>query len=183
MKRFPLVGGAAAAVVALVLGSGCSSNSNRDAAAPTCSTERVETLLIVAQSVPTAQRIPCINSYPAGWKLGQVEVRDGRSSFSLEPDDGASELTVVLEKDCVVTGAIEVATDERGTARYDRIPSATGSLRTRNYRFAGGCVTYELRTAGPTTGLMDQATLAVGLMSRSEIEDRFYDQSSDDGGR
>jgi hypothetical protein len=183
MKRLPFLGGAAAAAVALVLGTGCSSNSSRDAAAPTCSAARVETLLIVAQSVPTAQRIPCINSYPAGWKLGDVEVRDGRSSFSLEPDDGDAKLTVVLEKDCVVTGAIEVATDERGTARFDRIPSGTDSLRTRNYRFAGGCVTYELRMGGPTAGLMDQATLAVGLMSRSEIEDRFYEPSSDDGGR
>ena len=40
--------------------------------APLCTTDRVDPLMIVAQSVPTAGRIPCISSYPAGWKLGTV---------------------------------------------------------------------------------------------------------------
>ena len=164
---------AAGAVVALALGAGCTTGVG-DAEAPLCSTDRVEALVVVAQSVPTAGRVPCISSYPAGWKLGTVDVHNGRSSFELKAGDDGSEVNVVLEKECDVTGAVEVATDERGTARYDRLPSPTEARTVRNYKFAGGCVTYEFHFGGPRSALLDQASLAIGLVSRSDIETKFY---------
>ena len=167
MNRHALLAAAGAAAVALVLGTGCT-GSVRDATAPTCSTQVTDALVLVAQSVPTADRIPCITAYPAGWTLGKVEVRDGRSSFSLHATDGSHGVTVALQKDCVVTDATGFPTDEPGTMRYDRLPSVDGSRMVRSYTFAGGCTTYdigqqqsesvEVTTCGPLLVVLDMRT-------------------------
>ncbi len=89
------------------------------------SSPRVDSALLVAQPVPTAERIPCTAGYPMGWTLASAEVRSGHTSFVLRSDRaGAGVLQVILEAACETTGGQEVATDEPGTARHD--------LRVRN---------------------------------------------------
>lgn len=172
MNRRPLLAAVVVAVAAGVLSAGCGGDI-RDATAPTCSTTGPEALLLVAQSVPTADRIPCITSYPAGWSLGGVEVHNGRTTFTLaagSPDKAG--VKVVLQKACAVTDATEFPTDEPGTTRYDRLPSVDGSRMLRSYTFTGGCVTYDFRLSRRSAMLVDEASLALSFLPRSEIAAR-----------
>ncbi|MGH9226960.1 MAG: hypothetical protein ACRD2W_24980 [Acidimicrobiales bacterium] len=136
----------------------------------------VEPLLLLTPSVPTADRIPCIAALPVGWKIGAVDVRDGHTSFRLDSNGGpTTRLRVVLEKECSVAGATEVPTDEPGTVRWDRLPTQTGTRMERMYtfEFEGGCVTYRVEPNGANGGFVDESSLAVGFLSRAEIEARY----------
>src|SRR5439155_18903893 len=115
-------GAAAVAMVAVLAMGGCS--AVRSAAAPTCSQRFHPGLVLAAQAVPTADRVPCIASYPAGWRLGTVHVRNGQASFTLDSDRaGHGALQVVLEANCDVEGATQVPSDQAGATRYERILS------------------------------------------------------------
>ena len=173
MKRFGVLAAAGGALFALILGTGCNAEVH-DATAPSCSSRWVEPLVLVAQSVPTADRIPCIIALPLGWKVGAVEVRDGRTSFRLDTNGGpTNRLKVVLQEECSLAGATEVPSDEPGTVRWDRLPTETGRRMVRTYTFTGGCVNYEFELSGATAGRMDEASLAVGFLTRADIERRF----------
>jgi hypothetical protein len=172
MNRHAVLAAAGAAALALVLGTGCSGGV-RDANAPTCSTSQGDVLLLVAQSVPTADRIPCITGYPAGWKLGSVDVRNGRASFSLNAADGSHGVKVVLAKDCPVADATEFPTDEPGTTRYDRLPAVDGARMVRTYTFGGGCAMYEFRLPRRAAAMVDEASLALSFLTRAEVDARY----------
>jgi hypothetical protein len=161
---------AAVAVVAAVVAGACT--AIRDAAAPSCSDEFKPGLILAAQAVPTADRIPCIAGYPAGWSLGTVHVRNGQASFTLDSDrGGVSALRVVLEASCDVEGATQVPSDEAGAVRFERILSVDDGFRAvRSYRFAGGCVTYRFHFGQRGQALVNEASLAVGFRDRAELD-------------
>ncbi|MDQ3898070.1 MAG: hypothetical protein M3326_12670 [Actinomycetota bacterium] len=160
--------------IAAGLATGCKLSD--DGASPACNAARPEPLFLVAQAVPTAALIPCVTGYPGGWRLGTVDVRDGRARIRLDSDRGGrGALTVTLAEGCDVAGAVEVPTDKPGTARYDGMPDVDDGFRgVRSYRFEGGCVTYSFdvgaRRAGP---LVDEGALAVGFLSRAEVQRRM----------
>lgn len=161
-------------VVAAVLATGC--QLSEDGASPTCKAARPEPLFLVAQAVPSAELIPCVVSYPGGWSLGTVDVRDGKARLRFDSDRGGrGALTVTLRPECDVAGAIEVPTDEPGTVRYDEMPDVDEGFRgLRTYVFAGGCVTYGFKVSSARAGeLVDEGTLAVGFLSRAEVERRI----------
>jgi hypothetical protein len=160
----------AVAIVAVLGTGGC--GAVRGAAAPTCSQRFTPGLVLAAQAVPTADRVPCIASYPAGWRLGDVHVRNGQASFTLDSDRaGHAALQVVLEAKCDVEGATQVPSDQAGATRYERILSVDAGFRAvRSYRFAGGCVTYRFHFAARGQALVNEASLAVGFHTRAEID-------------
>ena len=85
----------------LVLGAGGA--QMEDGAAPTCVPKGADTLALIAQSVPTGSKVPCISSYPAGWHFASMSVRRGRSEFTLDSDRaGISAVKVGLEPSCDV---------------------------------------------------------------------------------
>ena len=159
------------ALVALVLGSsvaGCAARY-KPALAPGC--RKSETLVLMAQSVPSADRVPCIANRPAGWKFEDLAVRRGTSSFSLDSDRaGGRALVVRLFPSCRVTGATEIASDEAGTRRFERVESVVGEYEgTRYYVFDGGCVTYRFEFGRQGLALVNEVSLAIGFISRQEI--------------
>jgi hypothetical protein len=175
-KRFRLSCAAAGAAVAVLLGTAACGPSVRDVTAPVCSATRPEGLMLVAESVPTASQIPCIVSYPAGWKVGQVEVRNGRTSFRLDaPSFGLHALVVTLRDTCDLAGATLALSDEPGIERYDGLPSAGGDRLVRMYTFTGGCVTYEFRSRNLKPLVVDEAAMALGFLSRAEVVARYRD--------
>jgi membrane-associated phospholipid phosphatase/tRNA A-37 threonylcarbamoyl transferase component Bud32 len=96
---------------------------------PACGTGR--TMQLMAQSVPSATRLPCVRSLPVGWVVASTSVASGRATFMLEfdvglgqppgPDELAllSPVTVTLTATCPPPGA-----------------------DTTILRVDGGCVTY-----------------------------------------
>ena len=175
MKRFAILTGAAGALLTVILGTACGPPVE-DVRAPACSDPRPESLMLVAQSVPTASRIPCIVSYPAGWRLGAVDVRRGQSSFRLNAGvNGLRNLQVTLRDECDVAGATPVPTDEPGLDRYDRLPTEGGDRMVRTYAFAGGCVTYDFHFQNVKPAVIDEASMAIGFLTRTEVTSRFYE--------
>jgi hypothetical protein len=164
----------AAAVAAGVLAAGCGATTNTSD--PACAAVRIEPLYLASQAVRSAAHIPCVNAYPGGWTLGSLKVRDGRATFTLDSDRGGSKaLTVTLQENCSVSGAIEVPSDHPGMARFDQLPDVAAGFRgTRAYRFDGGCVTYRFDVRSARAGaLVDEASLAVGFLTRAEIHARM----------
>jgi tRNA A-37 threonylcarbamoyl transferase component Bud32/membrane-associated phospholipid phosphatase len=114
--------------------------------AQTLRCEPHEPLLLMAQSVPTASLVPCIEILPAGWSLEEeaMVVGNGRSRFTMTSDRGGV-LVTELSASCDLSGAVEVTSERPGARRYLRIErNAPEVATTRTYTFPGGCVTERL---------------------------------------
>jgi hypothetical protein len=134
----------------------------------------------MAQSVPTASFVPCVELLPAGWGVTGFRSRNGRSSFRLTSDRaGNRAVEVILADSCNFTGASQVPTDEPGTVRYERVTGLTkGYTGTRYYVFAGGCAQYRFALVGDTIAEpVNEASLALSFVSREQLGDRVRDES------
>jgi hypothetical protein len=126
----------------------------------------------MAQSVPSASLIPCLQLVPVDWKVAEVAVNNGRSVITLDHDRGGKEAMVVrLTASCDLAGATEVTSEQPGARRYLHVdPNSTEFSATRAYTFPGGCVTQRFRAAGPSAlRLSDTASSEFGFISREEL--------------
>jgi hypothetical protein len=138
------------------------------------------TLVVMAQSVPTAELIPCVELVPTGWSHGPVTLTNRGSRFVLGSDrDGPRALTVELAAACDVTGAVRVPSEQPGTVRYERLDRLDGGFSgARFYVYDGGCTTFHFdlvgrRQAQPVT----EASLAVGFTTRDAVRESVLVQS------
>jgi hypothetical protein len=168
-RRFLVV--LATAVVAAGLG-GCGLPQRQ--AAPVCRLPTVgaDTLVLLAQAVPTADRVPCVASYPVGWHFADLDVRSGEGWFSLDNDRaGVSAVRVTLTETCDTDGFTEIASDETDTVRFERVLAVEGEFRSvRAYKFAGGCVTYRFRFGQRGQALVNEVSSMVTFITRKDID-------------
>ena len=159
-----------AAIALLAFGAGCGRVESQ--AAPTCVPKGADTLALVAQSVPTAAKVPCIANYPAGWHFASLSVRNGKTQFTLDSDRaGISAVKVTLQPECDVAGATEIPSDEPGTRRFERIISVVdGFQAVRSYSFDGGCITYRFDFDRQGRALVNEASVAIGFMDRTAVD-------------
>ena len=151
--------------------------SNEDAVATPLMVKDVgcgdlEPLWLMAQSVPSASLIPCLQLVPVDWTVAEVAVNNGRSVITLDHDRGGKAAMVVrLSASCDLAGATEVTSEQPGARRYLRVdPNSTEFSATRAYTFPGGCVTQRYRAAGPSAlRLSDTASTEFGFISRDEL--------------
>jgi hypothetical protein len=136
---------------------------------PDC--RNTETLVLMAQSVPTAQLVPCIETMPAGWTFETIDIRDGHSFFALDSDRaGDRAVRVTLRQSCNVSGATEIGSDEPGTRRFERVESVLRAGQgVRTYEFPGGCVTYRFDFRRRGLALVNEVSLAIGFATREEV--------------
>jgi len=140
---------------------------------PLCGTSN--TMILMAQSVPSAAVLPCIASLPSGWEFERADINSETSRFWLRSDRaGPGALSVTLARSCSVAGAQEIPSDEPGTTRFEKPtslhPRFTGS---RFYRFPGGCVTYRFSFApAASSSLVFDANVAVGFVPRTALVER-----------
>ncbi|MDQ4133814.1 MAG: hypothetical protein M3179_11570 [Actinomycetota bacterium] len=167
------------ALAVSILAGGCMAPI-RNEAAPRCN--KTDTLVLMAQSVPSAELVPCLGPIPAGWTFGDMDIGSGDSAFSLDSTDaGISAVMVTLAPTCDRAGATEVASDEAGTQQFERIESLVGQYRgTRSYVFGGGCVTYRFRFPAQNTPLVNDVSLALTFRTRADIDEAVRRMS---GGR
>jgi membrane-associated phospholipid phosphatase/tRNA A-37 threonylcarbamoyl transferase component Bud32 len=112
--------------------------------ARTLQCEPHEPLFLMAQSVPTASLVPCIEILPVGWTLGDVVVANDSSRFTLTSDRGGV-LVAELTASCDLGGAVELTSERPDARRYLRAErNAAGVVMTRTYTFPGGCITQRL---------------------------------------
>jgi hypothetical protein len=133
-------------------------------------------LVLMAQAVPSASQLPCVESLPAGWSVSEAFVRDGRARFALDSDRvGMHAVQVVLERTCQFEGdkVTRVPSDEPGMRRYEQIGkvrSGVGFTGTRFYLFTGGCVSYRFQfNTEERAGPIGEVTLALSFLSRDAL--------------
>jgi hypothetical protein len=134
--------------------------------------DHLEPLWLMAQSVPSASLIPCVQLVPAGWSVAEVAVNNGRSLITLDHERGGkAALVVQLTASCDLTGATEVTSEQPGARRYLRTDrTSPGFSATRAYVFSGGCVTQRFSAAAPSElRLSDTASTELGFITREQL--------------
>ena len=170
---------ACAAIVLATVPAGCGTTNT--GSTPMCSLDQnFNSLVLEAQAVPQADRVPCIRALPAGWSVFNTDIERGRARFALSSDRaGSRALQVTFTASCDTTGATEIASDEKGTRRFERIEEVTpGFTGTRYYRFAGGCAAYRFEFEEEGRALANEATLALSFISRDTLSEKLREDSN-----
>ena len=141
-------------------------------------------VVLMAQAVPTARLVPCIQLFPPGWTYAGQDVRNGRARFWLTSDRaGPRAVEVTLSERCDLSGATQIIpSDQEGTRRYQRILEVRTVYRgIRTYVFEGGCVSYAFTFTGPSRGTPEaEVSLALAFVPRTRLAETLRDVS---GGR
>jgi hypothetical protein len=140
-------------------------------------------VVLMAQAVPTASQLPCIELLPAGWSVSDIFVRNGRVRFALDSDRvGHHAVQVVLERFCTLGKTTRVPSDHPGTRRYQEVISIEPGRRYRgavHYLFPGGCVTYRLDFRGDEQARpLSEVSLALGFLPRDEVRQTVSDYTN-----
>jgi len=148
----------------------------------------LEELWLMAQSVPSASRIPCIRALPPD-TTSRLRVHNGQSVLELtstigpNPDVNVGTEPPAFERGVMIrlTAACEIQTRGEGriVAPGVRRFQVEGVRRTPQVVdvFPGGCVTYQL---GASTGaeLLDQAERAVSFRTRDDLREALRRRSN-----
>jgi tRNA A-37 threonylcarbamoyl transferase component Bud32 len=133
----------------------------------------MEPLWLMAQSVPSASQVPCIQVLPVGWSVADVAVNSGRSVITLDHDRaGPGAIVAELTASCDLGGAAEVGSDQPGRRRYERTErSAPRFSATRFEVFPGGCLTTRMTApAEQRPVLLAEAPGIIGLTTRQALQ-------------
>jgi membrane-associated phospholipid phosphatase len=142
-----------------------------------------EALWLMAQAVPSATLVPCLQVTPPGWSLNDVKAGSGFASIVFNTDRPHQEAAVTVEllPSCDLAGATEVSSEQPGSRRYIRIDrAATPVTVTRSYTFPGGCVTERYVAVGSPQRLAADASSSFGFVTRDQLA---RDLSRRSGGR
>ena len=138
---------------------------------------------LMAQAVPSATLVPCLQVAPPGWTLNDVKAGSGFASivFDIDRPQQVAAVTVELLPSCDLAGATEVSSEQPGARRYIRIDRAAAPDRViRSYAFQGGCITERFTSADSPEDLASQASTAFGFVTRDQLA---RDLSRRSGGR
>ena len=163
-----------AALAAGALVTGC---AGRVGAVPTCVAG--PRLATVAQAVPGAAYVPCIDRLAEGWTARGFQVERGSARFTLVPDrSGTRPVEVAFQPTCDVAGAVPTTPRADGVRTSVRLRSISPRYQgTMSDVFAGGCVTYRFDfPRGPHIALMEELGTTTGLFSRRELRLELHRQ-------
>jgi hypothetical protein len=136
--------------------------------------------VLMAQSVPGAQWLPCVRQVPVGWRFAGLEAKDGQTTIQFNSDrDGPHALTVFLRPTCDTAGATDVPSEWPEMRRYERATRvSSGYGGERHYTFTGGCVTYRFDLHGDTRAEpVAVITDALAFVSRRSVARQIRDFS------
>jgi hypothetical protein len=146
-------------------------------------------VVLMAQSVPTATWVPCVNPLEPGWRIAGMDARNGSAEFYLDSDRNNLDdeevphtITVVLTESCDTEGASVVPPDREGMVRLERVTQINPTyLSERFYVFEGGCITVLFTVTGKDrSGPLAVATQSIGTVPRQELRELVREQT---GGR
>ncbi|HEV7654838.1 MAG TPA: hypothetical protein VGP36_08900 [Mycobacteriales bacterium] len=177
---------AALAALVLLAATGCATDVvvvGSAAGLPYCDLNADKTeggTVALAQSVPSAQWLPCVRDVPVGWKFASYLPEDGRTTIGFSSDrDGPHALTVSLRPSCDLSGATEVPSEQPEMRRFEQVTRVShGYGGRRHYTFTGGCITYDFDLRGDTRA-EPVATIseALGFLSRAGVARQVHDSS------
>ncbi len=137
-------------------------------------------VVLLAQAVPTATWVPCLELIPLGWDVAGLEVTDDVARFWLDSDrDGLRAVEIRLAETCDTTGASRIPSDREGMQRYERVVEVKPEyVGTRSYVFRGGCISVLFRLAGENRAEpLGFATQGIGAVPRDAVRDAVREQT------
>lgn len=146
-------------------------------AVPRCSDSEAVTdeLILEAQSVPSAQLLPCLTELPPDWGVTEFQVRDGETSIALTAYSGAGGVVrATLTETCDTSNATEEFSGRDNARLFVEIRSSVDDalVGTNYYTFAGGCATYSFDLRGERKGaLYAEARSALDFTPRQAVEE------------
>jgi len=157
---------ATALMASLVLGS-CAPGTAQTM--PRC--EPDSRLAILAQSVPDAAYVPCIDDLAPGWTFEGLAVDDDGATIALESDRADKGIEVELAASCDVGAATPITPRDEGVRTHHLVESIDPRYAGRFLDvFPGGCVitTYDFER-GAHVALVAELRAAVRLFTRIEL--------------
>jgi hypothetical protein len=177
--------GAAALMVAM---SGCATTVE-DAIAlnpqslPACAPKGSQfdnTVVLMAQAVPTASLLPCVRGLPVGLSLAGVNVSDGNAELWFDSDrEGSRALTIELTRSCTMGPATRIPSTRAEIQRFETVTRVTNGYGGQRYFvYEGGCTTYtfNLRGEGRAQPLA-ALTAAFDFVDRDEVAQQVEEWS------
>ena len=137
-------------------------------------------VVLMAQSVPTATWVPCLETMPLGWHFTELDAQDDSARFYLDSDrHGPEAIEVRLTESCDTDAATEIPSDRDGMRRLERVTQVTPQFVGRRfYLFDGGCITVVFTLSGPDRSEpLAVATQSLGTVPRQELRDLVREQS------
>ena len=131
-------------------------------------------LMLEAQSVPSAQLLPCFELLPKGWSPGTTHIDERGTTFTLDSTvAGSDAATVSLSAVCTTDGYVQVPSDETDTERFELVTSVSGRYTgIRVYRFNGGCASIDFAfETGASSSLANEVSLAVSFVPRERVNE------------
>jgi hypothetical protein len=169
-------------VILALLVAGCGAAELVSLRMPKCGEVGARTTFLMAQSVPDAALVPCIDeaSLPGDLFMKEMRIDSTGARFAFVGDWPAPEsdtaaplsLEVRFTSSCDVGDAVAVPSDERDARRLERVERvAAGYTGERFYVFDGGCVTYRFDAQGDSwLSFVHEASQTWTFMPRTEVE-------------
>ncbi len=162
-----------------LLTSGCSV----EAALPVPDCQRGQSGIIVAQSVPSAELVPCLDSLPNGWSVDTVAINHDGTEIRLDSDRaGAGAARLLYGPRCELGAAVPVPSDQDGAEAYEFVERIQLGFRAvRYYSFTGGCVWWVFdfdpgASATYSVELQDRLSLFSRQSLNDQIRQTFIDE-------
>jgi hypothetical protein len=162
------------------------------AAATGCSIEEVlpapncvgdSTVILAAQSVPTAEFVPCFEPLPAGWDVVTTTIDQDGTVVRFDSDRAGSSAAVFRYADaCDLTNAVRAPSEFAFVDRYELVERVSPALRSqRFYVFDGGCAWWEFDFDADAPSVLsielgDQLELLSRLELNQSIHETFIDE-------
>ncbi len=140
-------------------------------------------VVLMAQAVPSASWLPCLDAVPLGWRLAGVQVRDGSGAFWLDSDrDGVRAIEARLTASCDTRDATEIPSDREGLRRLEQVTQVHPQyVGTRFYVFDGGCLAMVFQLSGDYRAEpLAVATESIDVVRRADVAVHVHEDS---GGR
>jgi hypothetical protein len=140
--------------------------------------------VLAAQSVPSAEYVPCITEIAEPWALVATDTDQDRTEIRLQwlaSESANQEALVTLSANCDSSGASPIT---------PAVPTDVEVATTTNnktvstyYEFPGGCVEASVtRTSGHPIEALTARDFAVQLVPREDLNDFVLEQTSDSVG-
>ncbi len=140
-------------------------------------------VVLMAQSVPTASWVPCLNPLPPGWHFTDMVARNGSARFFLDSDRNdmgtPRAIEVLLTESCDTSGSSRVPSDREGMRRFERVTQVSPTyIGSRFYVFEGGCITVQFTLSGDDRAEpLAVATQIIGTVPREDLQNLVLEES------
>lgn len=137
-------------------------------------------VVLMAQSVPTASLVPCLEGMPVGWHFAALDARSGSARFWLDSDRyGTHAIEVRLTESCDTSGATEIPSERPGMQRMERVIQVYPQFSARRfYLFDGGCITVVFTLSGSDSSEpLAVATRGLDVVPREDLRELVREES------